>query len=263
MISLANQCESAQISPVVGRIGCSGQLSRKGIVMTRLKDMGESAAWHLMVGAALEGARQQGYTLKKQPGRGLSNTYELTKNGKTETASIRTTRDRWVAFPPLDDGKRWKTLDDVDLVLVAAVDDRLNPQSVDVYLFPADEVRRRFDASYAARIANGHTVRDNYGMWVLLDKGDDAVISQVGHGLAEEYPPIANFSIDELEESVTKDVRKIANAAPSSHREVAAVAVPGSALDTVADVLTFARRKIAALTGMPVEAIRLDLKMGV
>lgn len=29
--------------------------------MTRLKEMGESAAWHLMVGAALEGARQQGY----------------------------------------------------------------------------------------------------------------------------------------------------------------------------------------------------------
>lgn len=230
--------------------------------MTRLKEMGESAAWHLMVGAALEGARQQGYALKKQPGRGLSNTYELTKDGKTQTASIRTTRDRWVAFPPLDDGKRWKTLDDVDLVLVAAVDDRLNPQNVDVYLFPADEVKKRFDASYAARIENGHTVRNNYGMWVMLDKGDDAVISQVGHGIAEEYPCIANFSIDELEGTVSKDVRKMADeTAPEPEEAIPADA--GPPLNTVADVLAFAREKIAVLTGMPGDTIKLDLKMGV
>lgn len=231
--------------------------------MTRLKAMGETAAWHLMVDAALEGARQQGYALKKQPGRGLSNTYELTKDGKTQTASIRTTRDRWVAFPPLDDGKRWKTLDEVDLVLVAAVDHRLNPQNVDVYLFPADEVRKRFDASYAARIANGHTVRNNYGMWVMLDKGDDAVISQVGHGLAEEYPRIANFSIDKLEGTVTRDVRKMADESASDPVEVVAVADAALAINTVADVLTFARQKIATLTGMPTETIKLDLKMGV
>lgn len=231
--------------------------------MTRLKDMGESAAWHLMVTAALEGARQQGYALKKRPGRGLSNTYELTKNGKTQTASVRTTRDRWVAFPPLDDGKRWKTLDDVDLVLVATVDDRLNPQNVDVYLFPADEVRKRFDASYAARIANGHKVRNNYGMWVMLDKGDDTVTSQVGHGLAEDYPRIANFSIDELEGTVTKDVRKMANTAAPDPEEVVAVADAGAGLKTVADVLTFARQKIATLTGMPIDTIKLDIKMGV
>lgn len=225
--------------------------------------MGEAAAWRLMVGAALQGARRRGYALKKQPGRGLSNTYELTKDGKTQTASIRTTRDRWIAFPPLDDGKRWKTLDDVDLVLVAAVDNRLNPQNVEVYLFPADEVRKRFDASYAARIANDHRVRNNYGMWVLLDKGDDAVISQVGHGLAEEYPRIANFSIDELEGVVAKDVRKMASEAALDPEEVVPVTDAGPALNTVADVLTFARQKIATLTGMPTETIKLDLKMGV
>lgn len=191
-----------------------------------------------------------------------ANTYELTKDGKTQTASIRTTRDRWVAFPPLDDGKRWKTLDDVDLVLVAAVDDRLNPQNVDVYLFPADEVKKRFDASYAARIENGHTVRNNYGMWVMLDKGDDAVISQVGHGIAEEYPRIANFSIDELEGTVSKDVRKMADeAAPEPEEAIPADA--GPPLNTVADVLAFAREKIAVLTGMPGDTIKLDLKMGV
>lgn len=33
--------------------------------------------------------------------------------------------------------------------------------------------------------------------------------------------------------------------------------------NTVADVLGFAREKIALLTGMPAETIKLDLRMGV
>lgn len=230
--------------------------------MNRLKEMGERAAWRLMVGAALEAAREQGYVLKKQPGRGLSNTYELTKNGETQTASVRTTRGRWVAFPPLNNGQRWKTLDDVDLVLVAAVDDRFNPQNVDVYLFPATEVRKRFDASYAARIVNGHTVRDDYGMWVMLDKGDDAIATQVGHGITEEYPRIASFSIDELEGTVSKDMRKLADqAAPES--DEAAITATGPSMETVAEVLADARARIATLTGIPTDAIKLDIKMGV
>lgn len=30
----------------------------------------------------------------------------------------------------------------------------------------------------------GHTVRDDYGMWITLDKGEDAVPSQAGAGLS-------------------------------------------------------------------------------
>ncbi len=231
----------------------------------RLKEMGESAAWHLMVSAALEGAKQQGYSLKRQPGRGLSNTYEMTKDGKTQVASVRTTRDRYIAFPPLDGGKRWKTLDDAELVLVSAVDDPANPQNVDVYLFPADEVRKRFDASYAARIEKGHTVRDNYGMWVMLDKGDSQVTSQIGHSLAVDFPRIAHLTIDELQASADPDVRKMADETPVVEEEagIREIQVEGPALNTVADVLSFAREKIAALTGMAPESVKLDLKMGV
>ena len=226
----------------------------------RLKEMGETASWRLMVSAALEGAKAAGYSMKRQPGRGLSNTYEMTKDGKTSIASVRTTRDRAIAFPPLDEGKRWKTLSDADLVLVSAVDDYFNPQNVDVYLFPGDEVRKRFDASYAARIAAGHTVRDNYGMWVPIDKGDDEIPSRVGHSLAVDFPAIARFTIDELEAGVEPDTKQLAaEAAPEPDDEVSAD-VP--TLNTVADVLAFAREKIAALTGMPVDAIKLDLKMG-
>jgi hypothetical protein len=226
----------------------------------RLKEMGESAAWHLMVRGAIKGAEQAGYTLKRQPGRGLSNTYEVTKNGKTQVASVRTTRDRAIAFPPLDAGKRWKTLSDVDLVLVSAVDDKDDPQEVDVYLFPGDEVRKRFDASYAARIKAGHTVRDDYGMWITLDKGDDAVPSQVGHSLALNYPAIAHFTLDELEAEMSQGAGDKDADAPVEPLDLAAPVEVD--LPTIADVLAFARKKIAALSGLPVEAINLDLKMG-
>ena len=219
----------------------------------RLKEMGESLAWRLMVGAALRGAEEKGFKLARRPGRGLSNTWELTKGGKTQVASVRTTRDRWFAFPPLSGGTRWKTLDDVELVLVSAVDNRDNPQFVDVYLFPADEVRRRFNASYAARIAAEHTVRDNYGMWVMLDKGDTTVPTQVGSGLAADYPAIARFSLDELVETNSEMAREVEAATPEATDEIEPA--------TVGEVLSWARSQIARLSGVSTESIKLDLRI--
>ena len=219
----------------------------------RLKEMGESAAWRLMVGAALRGAEECGFQLVRKPGRGLSNTWELTKGGKTRVASVRTTRDRWIAFPPLNSGKNWKTLDDVDLVLVSAVDDRLNPQNVDVYLFPADEVRKRFDDSYAARMKAGHTVRDDYGMWVMLDKGDPSVPGQVGCGLATDYPAIARYSLDELQETSAETAREVDSATPDAADEIEPT--------TVGEVLSWARARIANLSGVSTDAIKLDLRI--
>lgn len=224
----------------------------------RLKEMGESAAWQLMVGAARRGAEKEGYVLTRQPGRGLSNTWRMDKDGGSSIASIRTTRDRWVAFPPLEGGAKWKTLDDVQQVLVAAVDKPENPQNVDVYLFPADEVRRRFDASYAARMKAGHTVRDNYGMWIKLDAGDPNVPSQVGAGLVDDYPAIAHFSLDELQEDqppVDAAIHPDATELEGVHESAA------PALSTVGDVMAFARAQIAQLTNMTPEAIKLDLKI--
>lgn len=223
----------------------------------RLKEMGETASWRLMVSAAVEGAKRSGYELKKQPGRGLSNTWAVTKDGETKVASVRTTRDRWIAFPPLEKGTRWKTLDDVDLVLVSAVDDPKNPQNVDVYLFPADIVRKRFDDSYAARVENGHTVRDDYGMWVWLDSGDPSIPTQVGSGLADEFPAIAHFTIDELEARASSPVTREVEDAMIEHD----VTSETPTFTTVGEVLAWARTEIAKLSGMASEAIRLDLKI--
>ncbi|WP_375404488.1 hypothetical protein [uncultured Sphingomonas sp.] len=229
----------------------------------RLKDMGETASWRLMVSAAIEGAKKAGFEAKRQPGRGLSNTWELTKDGVTQVASVRTTRDRWIAFPPLDGGTRWKTLDNVELVLVAAADDYENPQNVDVYVFPAGEVRERFDASYKARIDNGHKVRNDYGMWVKLDAGDPSVPGQVGAGIAEEHPSIARFSIDELETQITPATEKAVEEATPEPEAAAEQpqADPTPVFTNVGGVLSWARAEIARLSGMSTDAIKLDLKI--
>ncbi|MBK8909026.1 MAG: hypothetical protein IPM60_14355 [Rhodospirillales bacterium] len=99
-------------------------------------------------------------------GRDRSNIWEIRENGNRRRVSIRTTKDSWFVFPPLKKGTAWKTLDDVDIVIVAAVDDRDDPRNVAVYRFNAAEVRAWFDASYAARIEAGQTVRDDFGVWV-------------------------------------------------------------------------------------------------
>ena len=46
-----------------------------------------------LVEAAKKGAAAQGYCLSRMPGRGLSNVWNVTKDGKTMVASIRTTRE--------------------------------------------------------------------------------------------------------------------------------------------------------------------------
>lgn len=64
-------------------------------------------------------------------------------------------------LPAVAAGTKWKTLDDVELVSVATVDSK-DASEVEVYLFPADEVRQRFNAaSYAARAKDGQSIKDN------------------------------------------------------------------------------------------------------
>jgi hypothetical protein len=163
-----------------------------------LEGASETIKWHLMVEGAKRGAEAQGYTLDRVPGRGLSNVWVITKSGKSQKASIRTTRDRWIAFPPLENGKKWKTLDEVDVVIVATVDDRDDPKNVEVYIFPAADVRKRFDASYAARVAAGLTMRNNFGMWVALDPKNRNSPADVGTGIVNHYKPVAIIPVADL-----------------------------------------------------------------
>ena len=206
-------------------------------------EMSSSQQWSSLVGAATRALRQAGLPLKRVPARGRSNIWDVEEGGRTRRVSIRTTRDRWFAFPPQDKGSGWKTLDSADVVVVAAVDDYENPQRVEVYKFEADEVRRRFNASYAARIEAGQVVRDGFGMWLGLDEDDRGLPASVGAGLATAFPPIAIFPLDDSTANAEDEP-------PIPERS-----------NSVGEVLKCARSQIATLSGVPMEAVRLDCRI--
>ena len=239
----------------------------------------------MLVGAATLALRGAGLAPIRVPGRGRSNIWDVEESGQHKRVSIRTTKNRRFAFPPLETGTKWRTLDDVDIVVVAAVDDYDDPRNVEVYRFDAEDVRKRFDASYAARIDAGHKVRDDFGMWLRLDEDDRGLPAGVGAGLATAHLPIATFPIERLiAESEVKmpkgdmsrftqtaagirvvSVPPIDNAEPPTSPEHGNAAGTGvvAALEprTIGEVLDRARKHIATLSGVRMEAVKLDCRI--
>ena len=170
--------------------------------------------------------------------------------------SIRTTRDRCIAFPPLKNGSSWRTLDDCDVVAVASVDSKENPTKIEVYFLPADDVRKRFDESYAARRKAGRVVRDRFGMWLALDPRDRGLPSDIGTGLAKAYQPIAVYSIADLIGNADQDEIDLSEYADDDE-EVMREGAP----HTIAEVMAWARERIAEIAGVAPTAVKLDLTL--
>src|ERR1700733_8171890 len=106
--------------------------------------------------AAEEVLTSQGYKIERLTGSGKSSLRRITKNGTSKIATIRTTQDTWIAFPRNRKNDGWATLEEVDLVVASSVNDRDEPRFARVHLIPGDEMRDRFDRSYAARKAAGY-----------------------------------------------------------------------------------------------------------
>ena len=181
------------------------------------------------------------------------NTVYSVKDGTTQVISIRTTRDRWIAFHPREGGKKWKTLDDAQLVIVSAVDSKEEPKNIQVYVFPAKDVRKHFDDAYKARAADGHRQRDDFGMWIALDTDQRGIASSVGSGLAAKYKPVATYSIGDLAAAVPPkgEVRE-------GDDEAEELALRPT---TIAEVMAWARSRVAELAGVRVDAVKLDLRV--
>jgi len=226
----------------------------------RLQGLSETVKWHLMVEAAKLGAKAQGYDLEREPGRGLSNVWTVIKGGKSQRAAIRTTRDRWIAFPSLAKGTKWKTLDDVELVIVASVDSKEEPENIEVYIFPADEVRQRFDDAYKARVNGGRVVRENYGMWVSLERHKPGQPMGAGSGIIEKYKPVAIFSIEKLLVESAADITSSSEDADEAEA-LEQVETSEPHFTTIAQVMAWAREQVADIAGVKLEAVKLDLKL--
>ena len=210
----------------------------------------------VLVNAAKKWAEAEGYAMTREPGRGKSNTWSLTKDGKTYRVSIRTTQDRRIAFPPVEGGTKWKTLDDVQLVLVATVDAKEDPEAIDVYMFPAEAARKHFVAAYTARQKANQVQIDDFGIWVHLDPDSRGLPISAGTGLSAKFPRKAKYAIKNLVE-VTDAVTP---ASPISGDVTAGTEVINEP-HSVPEVMAWARERIAKLVGVPLAAIKLEFKV--
>ena len=162
--------------------------------------------------AAEEALKKEGWKVERIARSGKSSVRRITKGKNQGTVSIRTSQDTWIAFPRTPDDAAWATLADVDYVVAASVDDRINPQFAQVHLVPGDEMRERFDRAYAARKQAGHTLPVGRGIWLSLYEEESAnPVSLVGGGIGLAHPPIAKVPLsgqevdsltDEPEDSV-------------------------------------------------------------
>ena len=221
---------------------------------SQFSEMSSSEQRNILVHAATRALIEQGSEPERIPGRGRASNWIIKRNGGQTRVTIRTTTDRWIAFPPLEGGKKWKTLSDVDLVVVAAVDETNNPKMAEVYQFDADELRMRFDQSYAARTLAGHTIQDNFGMWVGLDRYNSDSPIYVGSGLVDMCQRKDNYEISELISEVSLEAEGNSDGSDLMPESESG----GQEPHTIAEVMDWARRRIAVLSGTRMEAVKLD-----
>jgi hypothetical protein len=135
---------------------------------------------------AVQALEEQGYKVERIARIGKSSVRLITKNRVSKKVSIRTTQDTWIAFPRNKANNGWATLEGVDFVVAASVDNPDDPRSAKIHMIPADEMRERFDRNYAARVDAGYQMDDGRGVWVSLyfqDAKDPVTHVGAGAGL--------------------------------------------------------------------------------
>lgn len=145
----------------------------------------------------LEALKEQGWHVGRVQGIGKSSVRRITKGGKSQLVSIRTSQDTCIAFPRNKHDDAFETLSDVDMVLAVSVDDRHEPRFAQVHMIPADEMRERFDRAYRARKKSGYKLPLGRGIWVpLYDRDATDPVTHVGAGAGVTHPPIARVPLN-------------------------------------------------------------------
>ncbi len=145
---------------------------------------------------AVRTLHQQGYKVERIQGIGKSSVRRITKGGKSQKVTIRTSQDTWIAFPRDREDKEWVTLSDVDAVVAVTVDNPAEPTFAHVHMLDGNDMRQRFDRAYRARVAAGHQIPLGRGIWVSLyrEEATDPVVN-VGAGAGLANPPIARVPL--------------------------------------------------------------------
>lgn len=155
--------------------------------------------------SGIEALEQEGWKVERIPKVGKSSIRRIVKGDESKVVTIRTTQDTYIAFPRDDEDKEWATLSMADLVVAVSVDDADNPRFAQVHFIDGDEMRDRFDRSYNARIAAGHSIGTGRGMWLgLYEPEQSDSPSQVGAGAGLKHPPVATFPLSDASEEKSK-----------------------------------------------------------
>lgn len=197
--------------------------------------------------AALGAIENQGWTVERIARSGKSSVRRITKGKITKTVSIRTSQDTWIAFLRNSTGTGWSTLDDVDYVVAASVDDRHQPRFAQIHMIDADEVRDRFNRAYIARKQANHALPENRGIWIsLYEKESNDPVSLIGAGAGLKHAPIARVPLDNQQ---TDD------AVPDSKEEDAQNTAQEDATLTIAE----AKRRLALAFGVNESDVKITI----
>ncbi|OYX33540.1 hypothetical protein [uncultured Phenylobacterium sp.] len=207
---------------------------------------------------AVQTLEKEGWTVSRVPRGGKASLRLITRGKESHKVSIRTSQDTWIAFPRDRSGKDgWVTLDEVDYVVAASVNEKANPTEARIHMIPGDEARDRFNRAFAARKAAQHTLPAGRGLWVsLYEKDAKDPVSHVGAGAGLAHPAIGVLNLtkdslpggvgdEDLDDEVDDDA---VPAVPAPSAEEAALTIPE------------AKRRLAISLGVPESAIKISIE---
>lgn len=200
---------------------------------------------------AVETLEKAGWKVERVPGSGKSSVRRITNGREDKIISIRTSQDTWIAFPRIKGDKRWRTLDEVDAVVAASVDDRHNPRFARVHMIDGNEMRDRFNRAYAARKKAGHTIPIGRGVWVslYLPEAPDPV-NRVGAGAGLKFPPMATVPL------TPELIAAIEKTSDGSEKEARVVEEGEDSPLSIAD----AKRRLAKTLGVDSASIKITVE---
>ncbi|HTX48145.1 MAG TPA: hypothetical protein VME40_02030 [Caulobacteraceae bacterium] len=211
---------------------------------------------------AVRSLEKEGWTVTRVPRGGKASLRQISRGGETHKVSIRTSQDAWIAFPRDRAGKDgWVTLDEVDFVVAASVNDKHNPTEARIHLIPGDDARDRFNRAYAARKAAHHTLPAGRGIWVSLYERDAAdPVTHVGAGAGLAHAPIGVLDLTRQAlpsgEGDGADDPDDEDEAPTPPPAAAGAL----AADTAPLTIPEAKRRLAQSLGVPETAIKITIK---
>jgi hypothetical protein len=211
--------------------------------------------------AAIEALEADGWKVEKVARSGKSSVRRITKGNVSKVVSIRTTQDTWIAFPRVKDDTAWRTLDEVDDVVAASVNDKENPRFANIHLMDGNNIRDRFNRAYKARIGAGHSIPVGRGVWVsLYEKEQKLPVTLVGAGAGLEFKPIKTIPIDTSTilsgEADDEDDSRVEDVEERAEKETVQAGSVEDAPLTIAE----AKRRLAATLGVDISAIKITIE---